>query len=116
MQGLVKKYQDWQLRRQIKFVKWWAVKRQKGELRTFLRMAEMLSCAMLAWFTFFDWWRGRFPVDWFIYNAVTSLILGFLTGAIGWVGNERKYNSLLLDEKIKVQLKQNPETAKLLLP
>ena len=116
MSTLLKKYEDWRLARKIKFVQWWAVKRQQGELRTFLRTAEVVSCAMLAMFTFQCWWSGMSPVDWFIYNAVTSLILGFLSGAIVWVGNERKYNSLLLDEKIKAQLKQNPETAKLLLP
>ena len=116
MSTLLKKYEDWRLARKIKFVKWWAVKRQEGTIRASLRMAELWSCWMIATLTLFDWLRGRFSWDKFLFMAVFFVIGGMIVGTVSWYANERKYNSLLLDDSIREQLKQNPETAKLLLP
>jgi hypothetical protein len=114
MSTWLQKYEDWRLHRKVKFIKWWAAKRQEGRLRTTLRVAELFSCMMIAALTMLDLLDGSFLWKKFFILSICSVIGGFVLGSVVWPENEHKYKEFLLGEKIKRKLMESPETAKLL--
>jgi len=95
MIGIVKKYRDFQSRRQQRGLERWAETREKGKARFVLRQAVIFPATMTALNDFYGYifdggvptLRIRFIVWW--------LVVGIIAGFPAWSTREREYRKAL---------------------
>lgn len=91
MTGLIKRYRDFQTRRQQRWVERWAKTREKGKARFVLRCAVLYPVLMTIFNDFYGYvFDGGVPSVrlWFILKW---FVIGFIAGFPSWSMGEGEY-------------------------
>lgn len=91
MKELFVRFMAWCARRRRA---WWERKRAKGMFRYVLWVTVMFGGWMIVCTSLIDYHRYHdFRLERLVFPTVFYPIVGFFAGIIGWLDNERKYNS-----------------------